>query len=312
MKKRAVVAIGGNAITRPGQVGTIPEQFANAKQACRDLLVLLENDYNIVLTHGNGPQVGNILLRVELSAHQVYTLPLDTCVSDSQGGMGYMLQQVMYNVLAERGMDLTVATVLTQAVVDEDDPAFSAPSKPVGPFYTQERAGLLEKEKGWHVVEDAGRGYRRVVPSPIPREIVEIDAIRALLESDTLVIAAGGGGIPVVRKEGFLEGAEAVIDKDHASSLLARELDVDLFLIATSVEQVYLDYGKPNQRPLGRATVDEIESYIQEGQFPAGSMGPKMEASLEYLRNGGREVIITDIAAIARALKGETGTHIVP
>jgi carbamate kinase len=312
MKRRAVVAIGGNAITRPGQVGTIPEQFANAKQACRDLLVLLENDYNIVLTHGNGPQVGNILLRVELSAHQVYTLPLDTCVSDSQGGMGYMLQQVMHNVLAERGMDLTVATVLTQAVVDEDDPAFSAPSKPVGPFYTQERAALLEKEKGWHIVEDAGRGYRRVVPSPIPREIIEIDAIRALLESDTLVIAAGGGGIPVVRKEGFLEGAEAVIDKDHASSLLARELGVDLFLIATSVEQVYLDYGKPDQRPLGRATVDEIESYIQEGQFPAGSMGPKMEASLEYLRNGGREVIITDISAIARALKGETGTHIVP
>lgn len=312
MKKRAVVAIGGNAITRPGQVGTIPEQFANAKQACRDLLILLESGYNVVLTHGNGPQVGNILLRVELSAHQVYTLPLDTCVSDSQGGMGYMLQQVMYNVLSERGLDRTVATVLTQAVVDEDDPAFSTPSKPVGPFYTRERASLLEKEKGWHLVEDAGRGYRRVVPSPIPREIIEIVAIRALLESGNLVIAAGGGGIPVIRKKGLLEGVEAVIDKDHTSSLIARELDVDLFLIATSVEQVYLDYGKPGQRPLGRVTVDEVESYLHEGQFPAGSMGPKMKASIEYLRNGGREVIITDISAVARALEGKTGTHIIP
>lgn len=312
MKKRAVVAIGGNAITRPGQVGTIPEQFANAKQACRDLLILLESGYNVVLTHGNGPQVGNILLRVELSAHQVYTLPLDTCVSDSQGGMGYMLQQVMYNVLSERGLDRTVATVLTQAVVDEDDPAFSTPSKPVGPFYTRERASLLEKEKGWHLVEDAGRGYRRVVPSPIPREIVEIVAIRALLESGNLVIAAGGGGIPVIRKKGLLEGVEAVIDKDHTSSLIARELDVDLFLIATSVEQVYLDYGKPGQRPLGRVTVDEVESYLHEGQFPTGSMGPKMKASIEYLRNGGREVIITDISTVARALEGKTGTHIIP
>jgi carbamate kinase len=277
------------------------------------LLVLLEGGYELVLTHGNGPQVGNILLRVELSAHQVYTLPLDTCVSDSQGGMGYMLQQVMHNVLSERNMRRSVATVLTQAVVDEDDPAFDAPSKPVGPFYTRERAALLEKEKGWHMVEDSGRGYRRVVPSPIPREIVEVDAIRALLEAGSVVIAAGGGGIPVVRKKGgLLAGVEAVVDKDHASSLLARELGVDLLLIATGVESVFLNYGRTDQKPLGRVTADEIEAYLEEGHFPAGSMGPKMRAAVEYLRNGGREVIVTDISAVARALRGETGTHIVP
>jgi carbamate kinase len=312
MKKKAVVAIGGNAITRPGQVGTIPEQFANAEQACRDLLVLIEGGYDLILTHGNGPQVGNILLRVELSAHQVYTLPLDTCVSDSQGGMGYMLQQVMHNVLSERNIHKTVATVLTQSVVDEDDAAFGSPSKPVGPFYRRERADLLEKEKGWRLVEDAGRGYRRVVPSPVPCEIIEIDAIRDLLEAGNVVIAAGGGGIPVIRRKGRLQGVEAVIDKDHASSLLARELGVDLLLIATSVEHVFLNYGKPDQEPLRRVSAHQVETYIEEGQFPAGSMGPKMEAAVAYLRSGGREVIITDISAVARALAGETGTHIVP
>lgn len=311
MRKKAVVAIGGNAITRPGQIGTIPEQFANAEKACRDLMALLERGYDLVLTHGNGPQVGNMLLRVELSAHQVYTIPLDTCVSDSQGGMGYMLQQVMQNVLAEQGSKKTVATVLTQVVVEADDPAFGAPSKPVGPFYTAERAKDLEA-KGWAVVDDAGRGYRRVVPSPIPKEIVEIGAIRTLLEAGVIVIAVGGGGIPVRRDKGHLRGVEAVVDKDHASSLLARELGVELFLIGTGVEQVFINFGKPDQEPLSQITVEEAEGHLEDGQFPAGSMGPKIRAAIDFLNNGGREVIITDIAAVERALNGETGTRMVP
>jgi carbamate kinase len=252
-----------------------------------------------------------MLLRVELSAHQVYTIPLDTCVSDSQGGMGYMLQQVMQNVLAEKGSDQTVATVLTQVVVDPDDPAFGSPSKPVGPFYSLERAKDLEA-KGWAVVDDAGRGYRRVVPSPIPREIVEIGAIRTLLDAGVIVIAVGGGGIPVRRDNDHLRGVEAVVDKDYASSLLARELGVELFLIGTSVEQVFINFGKPDQKPLSKITVEEAEGHLEEGQFPDGSMGPKIRAAIDYLKHGGGEVIITDISAVVRALNGEAGTRIVP
>ncbi len=309
MRKKAVVAVGGNAITRPGQKGTIPEQYENAERACQDLLALLKQGYDLVLTHGNGPQVGNILLRVELSAHEVYTLPLDTCVADCQGGMGYMLQQVMSNVLAANEMDQPVATVVTQVVVDEADPGFENPSKPVGPFYRRDRALDLER-KGWRVVEDSGRGYRRVVASPIPTEIVEIKAIRALLDAGTVVIAAGGGGIPVIRKAGKLHGVEAVVDKDFASSLLARELNADLFLIATGIDRVYLNFGTPGQRPLDEMTSDEAESYIEEGQFAPGSMEPKIRAALEYLRCGGREVLIADIREVGAALRGESGTRI--
>jgi len=304
-----VVAIGGNAITRPGQRGTIPEQYENAERACGDLLALLKQDYDLVLTHGNGPQVGNILLRVELSAHEVYTLPLDTCVADCQGGMGYMLQQVMGNVLDASGMDQTVATVVTQVIVGEADPAFENPSKPVGPFYRRDRVLDLER-KGWRVLEDSGRGYRRVVASPIPTEIVEIEAIRTLLGAGTVVIAAGGGGIPVIRKAGKLHGVEAVVDKDFASSLLARLLNADLFLIATGIDRVYLNFGTPEQRPLGRMTADEAESYIEQGQFAPGSMEPKIRAALDYLRCGGEEVLITDISDVAAALRGESGTKI--
>ncbi len=311
MGKRAVVAIGGNAITREGQVGTIPEQFANSEQACRDLLGMLEQGYDLVLTHGNGPQVGNILMRVELSVHQIYRLPLDTCVSDSQGGMGYMLQQVFHNLLQEVSRKQTVATVLTQVVVDADDPALGNPSKPTGPLYSSERAEEPRRIKeGWVIVDDAGRGYRRVVASPIPREIVELEAIRSLLDSGVIVIAAGGGGIPVVRENGALHGVEAVVDQDYASSLLAQELNVDLFLIATSVEQVSLNFGKPNQQALSELSADEAEAYLNEGHFPPGSMGPKIQSAINYLRNGGKEVLITDTSSCCRALAGETGTRI--
>lgn len=312
MKKRTVVAIGGNAITRPNQVGTIPEQYANAEQTCRDLLPLIEEGYDLVLTHGNGPQIGNILLRVELSQHQVYPLPLDVCVSDSQGGMGYMLQQVMQNVLQEKGIAKPVATMLTQVVVDPEDPAFHAPNKPIGPFYSPERARVLMAEKSWKMIEDAGRGFRRVVPSPRPLEIVEIEVIRRLVDSGVLVVTAGGGGIPVVRESGKLRGVEAVIDKDLTSALVAGLIGADHFIIGTSVERVYLDYRKPSERPLDRMTAAAAERHLKEGQFPPGSMGPKIEAAILYLGHGGGEVIITDIASIGRAVRGETGTRIVP
>ena len=251
MRKKAVVAVGGNAITRPGQKGTIPEQYENAERACRDLLALLKQGYDLVLTHGNGPQVGNILLRVELSAHEVYTLPLDTCVADCQGGMGYMLQQVMRNVLAANEMDQSVATIVTQVVVSEGDPAFANPSKPVGPFYRRDRVVDLEK-KGWRVVEDSGRGYRRVVASPIPTEIVEIKAIRALLDAGTVVIAAGGGGIPVVRRAGKLRGVEAVVDKDFASSLLARELNAEPLPDRDRGRPRLFEFRHPGTKAVGR------------------------------------------------------------
>jgi len=312
VKKRTVVAIGGNAITRPGQVGTIPEQYANAGETCRDLLPLIEEGYDLVLTHGNGPQIGNILLRVELSQHQVYPLPLDVCVSDSQGGMGYMLQQVMQNVLGEKGLAKPVATMLTQVVVDRQDPAFHAPGKPIGPFYSAERARQLTAEKGWKLIEDAGRGFRRVVPSPRPLEIVEIEVIRRLVEAGVLVVTAGGGGIPVARENGKLRGVEAVIDKDLTSALVAGLIGAELFIIGTSVDRVYLDYHQPSQRPLDRLIAAEAERYLSEGQFPPGSMGPKIEAAILYLSHGGGEVIITDIASIGRAVRGETGTRILP
>ena len=313
MAKKAVVAIGGNALIRPGQAGTIPEQRANAETALRNLLPLVERGVHLVLTHGNGPQVGNRLLRVEISAPQVEPLTLDQCVADSEGGMGFMLQQVMGNVLRERGIDRPVGTVVTQVVVDSDDPAFDDPTKPIGPFYRKELAEVLRSQKGWTLVEEPGRGYRRVVPSPLPQKIIELPVIRAMVDAGVIVIAAGGGGIPVVMDGGgAIRGVEAVIDKDLASSLLATEIGADLFLIATGVERVFLKYGQPDEKPLAELTVDEAESYLKEGHFAPGSMGPKIEAAIEYLRRGGREVLIADIACVQRALRGESGTRILP
>lgn len=311
MPRRAVVAIGGHALTRPGQVGTIPEQYANAEATCRDLVPLIEEGFELVLTHGNGPQVGNILLRVELSAHQVYPLPLDVCVSDTQGGMGYMLQQTLDNVLRRRGLVRPVATVLTQVVVDPSDPAFGRPSKPIGPSYTRERAESLVREHGWNVREDADHAFHRVVPSPLPLEIVEIEVIRRLIEAGVVVIAVGGGGIPVVREQGALRGVEAVIDKDYASALLARQTGADLFIVATSVDRVRLNYGRPDETPIDRMTASEAARYLAAGQFPPGSMGPKIEAAIDYLKAGGGEVVITNVASMKAALAGGAGTHIV-
>lgn len=279
---------------------------------CLDLAALFEEGYEVAITHGNGPQVGNILLRIELSAHQVYPLPLDVCVADTQGGMGYMIQQQLANVLHERRLSRPVVTVLTQVVVDAKDPAFKKPTKPVGPAYTRERAEALSREHGFYVAEDAEGRFVRVVASPYPLEIVEIDMIRRLLDSGAAVIAAGGGGVPVVRDEGLLRGVEAVVDKDYSSSLLAREIDADLLVIATSVDRVVLSYRKPDARPVSRLTAEEAEKYLREGHFPPGSMGPKIEGALAFLKAGGGEVIITNVESLPSAIRGGAGTHVVP
>jgi len=313
MSKRAVVAIGGNSIILPGQRGTIPEQFEATRQTCVHIADMIEQDYDIIITHGNGPQVGNILLRAELSSHVLPLLPLDTCGADSQGAMGYMIQQVLGNELRRRGINKLVVTVVTQVEVDRDDPAFTNPTKPIGPFYDKEKAEKYKKEKGWTIVEDSGRGYRRVVASPIPRRIVERDAIYDLISKGYVLVAVGGGGIPVVRDEnGNLKGVAAVIDKDYASSLLATSIDADLFLISTAVEKVYINYKKPNQQALDEITVAEAKKYLAEGHFAPGSMGPKVKAIIDFLEKGGKEAIITSPEGIPRSLRGETGTHIVP
>lgn len=312
MAKLAVVAIGGNSITKAGQRGTIPEQFENARETSRHIAGMIRRGYNVVVTHGNGPQVGNILLRAEMASTVLPPLPLDTCGADSQGGMGYMIQQVLGAELRALGIERDVVTVVTQVVVDAGDEAFRRPTKPIGPFYTQEEAERKREEEGWDVVEDANRGWRRVVPSPMPRRVVEADAIKALLEAGCVVIAVGGGGIPVVEKDGALRGVEAVIDKDHASRLLANEIGAELLLISTDVEQVALNYGKEDEKKLTRLSVSDAKRYFTEGHFPPGSMGPKVLAGIAFLEGGGREVIITNPESIERALEGETGTRMAP
>jgi carbamate kinase len=268
--------------------------------------------YRTVVTHGNGPQVGDALLRSELAAGQVAPLPLDACVAETQASIGYLLQQTLQEVLQRRGLRRPIVTIVTQVLVSRRDPALRHPTKPVGPFYSREEAARRSSELRWQLVEDAGRGFRRVVPSPQPKEIIELPAIQAALASDVLVIACGGGGIPVVFRRERLMGIDAVIDKDRASSLLAWELEADLFLISTAVDQVALRYGTPEQQNLERLTAGEARRYLAEGHFPAGSMGPKIEAALAYLERGGKLVIITSPEKIPEALQGMAGTRITP
>ncbi len=315
MRNSAIlIALGGNAITREGEEGTVEQQFRNTEQTMRELVRGIEGRFQrVVLTHGNGPQVGNIVLRSELASSYIYPLPLDTCVSDSEGGMGYMFQQVLYNILHRKGMAERVVCVLTQVVVDRDDPAWRNPTKPIGKFYSEQEAQRLIAERGWQMREDAGRGWRRVVPSPQPREIIEIAAVRALLEDDFIVIAAGGGGIPVVRdEEGCLHGVEAVIDKDLASAMLASQLGIGTLVILTGVEKVAINYRKPDQRFLDQMTLSEARRYLAEGHFPPGSMGPKIQAAINFLGSGGDVVIITIPEKFTEALEGKTGTRILP
>ena len=315
MERRAVIAIGGNALILDGQKGTIAEQYQNARETSRHIASLVKEGWSVVLTHGNGPQVGFILLRSELvgDTAPVPALSLEMCVADSQGGIGHILGQALLNELAARGEPDRVACVLTHTVVAASDPAFGDPTKPIGPYYTEAEANRKRKRQGWSIVEDAGRGYRRVVASPRPLRIVETAQIKSLVEGGFIVIAVGGGGIPVVEESpGSYRGVEAVIDKDRASALLAASLGVPLLVLSTGVEQVAVHFRRPDQRWLERITVSEAKQYLEEGEFPKGSMGPKVEAAVSFLERGGQEVLITTPAALERAIVGETGTRIVP
>jgi len=313
MNKLALVAIGGNSLIRNGQKGTIEEQRANVEQTCEYLAELLKLGFRLVITHGNGPQVGNQLLRVEAGEKlsNVSPEPLDVCGADTQGMLGYLLQQSMNNVLAKKKLHFNVCTLITQCVVDENDPGFWFPSKPIGPFYKEEKEVEEKRKLGWVMKEDAGRGYRRVVASPKPIEIVEEEIIHSLVEKNCIVISVGGGGIPVIRKNGSIVGVEAVIDKDRASAFLARKLKADYFIISTDAEKVCLNYKEPNQIMLDNLTLAEAKQYLNDGQFPPGNMGPKIEAVIDFLSNGGIEAIITSPDKLLRAVKGEGGTHVV-
>ncbi len=312
MSKLAVVAIGGNSLIKDEAHRSVPDQFNAVRETAVHIVGMIEQGWNVVITHGNGPQVGFILLRSELASKVMHIVPLDSCGADTQGAIGYMIQQALYNEFLRRGIQRHSATIVTQVIVESNDPAMQNPSKPIGSFYKEEEARLKMSKEGWIMVEDAGRGWRRVVPSPIPREIVERDAIDKLIKSGFIVIAVGGGGIPVVRDDsGSLSGVEAVIDKDLASSLLASELNADLLLISTAVEKAALNFKKSDQIDLNRITLNEAKRYYEEGHFAKGSMGPKIKAIINYLERGGNAALITMPETIGKALKGETGTWIV-
>ncbi len=309
--RTAVVAIGGNSLRRAGERGTPEDQRRNLRATCEGLAAVLEAGYNVAVTHGNGPQVGEALGRSEFAASQIEPLSLDACVAETQGSIGYLLQQTLAETLERHGLRRPIVTLITQVLVSARDPALRKPTKPVGPFYSYEQAELRARTLGWTIAEDAGRGYRRVVPSPEPKAIVELEAIRQAVERHTLVIACGGGGIPVVYRDNVLAGLEAVIDKDRVSALLAWELEAELLLISTSVDQVELDYGMPGSRPIEQMTVDDARRYLRQGHFAPGSMGPKIEAAIRYLERTDGEVLITSPEKIPEALQGMAGTRIV-
>ena len=310
--KTILIAVGGNSLIRAGEKGTIAEQLANARRTAAEIVALCSAGHRVVLTHGNGPQVGAALLRTERGATEVPGQPLDVCGACTQGEIGYLLEQSLETELKLAGLHVPVASIVTQSLVSANDPAMQRPEKPVGPFYSQAEAERRQGQLGWNIVEDASRGYRRVVPSPDPIEIVELEVIRDLVERNVLVIACGGGGIPVIWRKGVLEGVEAVIDKDRASALLAAQLGVDLFVISTDTEFVYLDYKRPTQRALGNVCADELRRYQREGHFPPGNMGPKIESVLRFLQNGGREAIVTSSDHLRDAVAGSGGTHVYP
>lgn len=308
-----VVALGGNAIIPSGGTGTIEEQREVTVGSMEHVADLIESGRKVIITHGNGPIVGNILERNEAAKDRIPPMPLDICGADSQGGIGYMIQQILGNVLRRRGIENPVVSIVSQVVVSDEDDAFQKPTKPIGPYYTLDESKELERSKGWIMKEDAGgKGYRRVVPSPTPREIVEAGVISSLLSQGVVVIAVGGGGIPVVRRDGKLEGVDAVIDKDRAASALASGIGAEKLIILTDVEQVYVDFGKPEQKGLGKIEVSEIRRLYEAYEFPAGSMGPKIRAAIDFVEAGGQSAIITHAATLREAVEGEVGTHIVP
>ncbi len=302
-KPIAVVAFGGNAILDAGDDGSFTTQLEKAKAACRQMLAILHKGYQLILVHGNGPQVGNLLIQFEKARDIIPVPPLDVAVASSQGLLGHMLEISMRTVLEEDRMQREVATVLTQVVVSPNDPAFAKPTKPIGPFYTREQAEQYRDTEGWHIVEDAGRGWRRVVCSPLPRKVLELNTIKYLAENDTVVITCGGGGIPVNYLTDCVVGTDGVIDKDATAALLAYNIGAELFIVLTGVDKVCLDYGKPTQRAVDVMTVAEAGKWLQEGQFPPGSMGPKIRSAIEYVEKGGKEVIITSQDNIVAAMQ---------
>ena len=310
--KRVVIALGGNAILQRGQRGTYEEQMENVMKTAKQIVDIIEKGYEVVITHGNGPQVGALLLHMD-AGQQVYGIPaqpMDVAGAMTQGQIGYMIQQALHNELRKRGIERVVATIVTQTIVDKNDPAFQNPSKPVGPFYDEETAKKLAEEKGWTVIEDAGRGWRRVVPSPDPRGHVEAPVIGDLVEKGFIVIASGGGGVPVVEENGQLKGVEAVIDKDLAGERLAEEVNADIFMILTDVNGAAINYGKENELWLERATVDELRRYYEEGHFKKGSMGPKVLAAMRFVEWGGERAVIAALDRAVEALEGKTGTQV--
>ena len=309
--KLAVLAIGGNSLIRDKNHIALSSQYEAIRETTRYIAELIAEGLNMVITHGNGPQVGFLYRRGELARSELPLIPLDICGADTQGAIGYMIQMALLNEFHKMGISKRIVAVVTKTIVNRDDPSFRNPTKPIGSFMTEKEALSHQDELGWHILEDAGRGFRRVVPSPIPREIIELGVIKLLVDHDHVVIAAGGGGVPVIRNEqGGLEGIEAVIDKDLGSSLLARRLGADTFIISTSVDAVYLNFGKENQRSIPRATVSEIKEYMTEGHFKPGSMLPKIEAIIEFLEAGGNKAIVTSPENLLRAVKGEAGTTI--
>jgi len=313
-RRVAVVAIGGNSLIKDKAHQTVEDQYAAAGETAYHIAQMIKAGWDVAIGHGNGPQVGFILRRSELASHELHEVPLDVCGADTQGAIGYALQQNLYNHFQAMGINKPVTTVVTQVEVDRDDPAFQNPTKPIGSFMEEADALRRKEQEGWNVVEDAGRGWRRVVPSPLPRRVIELDAVKKLIDAGMVVITVGGGGIPVVADEqGHLKGVAAVIDKDYASSLLATSINADLFLISTAVEKVALNFGTPDEKWVDRMTLSEAKQYLEEGiHFRKGSMAPKIRAVIWFLENGGKEVIITTPENIERALAGETGTRITP
>ena len=311
MRRIIMTALGGNALLRAGESPSIQGQFQNARKALKALLPLFREGAAMCLTHGNGPQVGNIMIRSEESIGKAYLIPLEVAVGQSEGEIGYLLQQSVVNLLAKEGINRDVVGLLTQVEVDPADPAFKNPQKPVGPFLSKLDVDFLRKQ-GLTIVEEKGRGFRRVVPSPRPLRILESRVVADLVHRGVVVIAAGGGGIPVARKHGSYQGVGAVIDKDRAAGMLARQLRADVLLLLTGVDHVMLNYGTKQQKPLREFSVSEASGWLAEGQFPPGSMGPKIEAAVEFLANGGKEVLITTPEKLQKAMDGKAGTRIVP
>ena len=311
--KLAVVAVGGNSLILDKKHQTVADQYDAACKTMEHVADMIQEGYNVVLTHGNGPQVGFILLRSEIASSKIHPVPLDSCGADTQGAIGYNFQMALGNEFKKRGIKKPVVTVVTQVLVDKDDPSFKKPTKPIGQFYTEAEAKEKMANDHWDMVEDAGRGWRRVVASPLPKEIIEEEAIETLASKGFCVVAVGGGGIPVIRDDkGMLKGTAAVIDKDFASSLLASNIHADAFIVSTAVEKACLNFGKPDEKPLDKCTVAELEKYCEEGHFKPGSMLPKCQAIIKFIKNGGKHAIITNPENLAKAVRGEAGTHVYP